>query len=247
MNRSPTVLLLVCILSCGALAADDGPIFEAIAAGDVERVRTLVTADPSLLTAEDSSGRTPFHRSILRPHPELWNLLVSPERLDAVDSLGLRPVFLAITNSKPDALQWLIEQGADIQTPKRGDGQSPLHWAAELNRTEQVRALLVAGAEVDAENLARSTPLLIAAKLGSLDSAQLLLESGADANRGNLVGLTPLMIAALRDYREIVELLLAAGADPTARDRRGSTAEEYARQKGYQETADLLAEAASSE
>ncbi|MCH9652202.1 MAG: ankyrin repeat domain-containing protein [Deltaproteobacteria bacterium] len=234
-----TILGLVITMSPMA-GAESHEIFDAVSDGDVERVRDLLALDPALRELRDENGRAPFHWAIMKSQQDLWPLLETSELLHSPDSMGLTPIFMAITNRGSAAVDWLIEQGADIQAAKPGDGQAPLHWAAELGRTEAVRSLLAAEAKVEAKNRVNSTPLLVAAKLGRTECLSLLLEAGANPNQKNLVGLTPLMIAALRDYREIITALLEAGADPNLRDGRGKTALDYAQEKEYVEVVKIL-------
>lgn len=83
---------------------------------------------------------------------------------------------------------------------KRGDGAA-------------VRALLEAGAEVDAATEYGVTPLFFAATRGHLDVVRLLLAAGADANvRDRFYDASPLSWSA--EHTEVVVELLEHGADP---------------------------------
>ncbi|MDH3223762.1 MAG: ankyrin repeat domain-containing protein, partial [Gemmatimonadota bacterium] len=60
-------------------------------------------------------------------------------------------------------------------------GSTPLHFAARAGDVVAVRALVEAGAEVDARELAwGQTPLMFAASRGRTEASVLLLEAGAD-------------------------------------------------------------------
>src|SRR5258708_18975685 len=58
------------------------------------------------------------------------------------------------------------------------DGTTPLHWAVERNRSDIVRALLAAGARVNAKNRYGVTPLELAATTGSASVTQTLINPG---------------------------------------------------------------------
>jgi len=224
--------------------ASAAEIHTAAARGDVEAVRSLLESDPSLRVALDEMRRTPFHWAVMQDQADLWPLLLTDENLDRPDRMGLTPLFLAITNQSPEAVAWLLEQGADVDARKPGDLLTPLHWAAEQRRSEAVSLLLEHGASTSARNLAGSTPLHVAAKLGAAEVVGVLLAAGADPDAGNLVGLTPVMLAAAGNRLETVELLLAKGADPALRDRRGKPALDYALELDNPEVAEALRKAA---
>ena len=76
-----------------------------------------------------------------------------------------------------------------------------------------VRALIEAGADVDALNSNLSSPLH-RASLWNPAVVPILLEAGATVNALNKWRETPLCYAVLQDHRSAIEALLAAGADP---------------------------------
>lgn len=114
-------------------------------------------------------------------------------------------------------------------------GDSALHVAAAGHRTEIVKLLLAAGADVDAaRGHRRSRPLHYAAdgcpENPSWDARQqtatlrLLLEAGAELHAQDKNGATPLHRAVRARCARAVQFLLAAGADATLRNKPGSTA-----------------------
>lgn len=130
-------------------------------------------------------------------------------------------------------------------------GVTPLWHAVYFGRVELVRALLAAGARVDAHDPARidraagdghvvsiwqgvaepgyaaptgeSTLLHVAvSRVGSPEILKLLLDSGLPVDARDRFGDTPLHVAAFAKAPiEAFELLLARGADPNAIDRAG--------------------------
>ena len=89
---------------------------------------------------------------------------------------------------------------------------SQLLKAASGGETEKVKALLKAGADVDAKDNDGWTPLMLAASRGHTDTVQALLDAGADVNAKGDSSLTTLEKATMMGYTEIVELLKKAGA-----------------------------------
>ena len=76
------------------------------------------------------------------------------------------------------------------------------------------RALVEAGADVDAAEPDGTTALHWAVRQDQAEIAGLLLRTGADANAANRYGLTPLSLAGTNGSPETAALLLDAGADP---------------------------------
>ncbi len=107
-----------------------------------------------------------------------------------------------------------------------GDGTTQLHEAAEAGDLERVRALIAAGADVDATTrLGAYTPLHLAAAAGRGDAARALIDAGADVHATTETGdVVALHFAAAAGDPTLVRALLAAGADVDARESsRGQT------------------------
>lgn len=91
--------------------------------------------------------------------------------------------------------------------------------AARGNDPEQVRELLDAGADPNADEVPRyegRPPLFHAATFGYVEVAQALIDKGARVDYADPSGLTPLMVAALNGPPAMVELLLREGASVEA-------------------------------
>lgn len=110
-------------------------------------------------------------------------------------------------------------------------GRTPLHYAAVGKKLDDVKALIAAGAEIDArEDLGQYTPLMFAAQKDSnIEVVKALVEAGADVNLTNTKGETPLfIITASPGYNgtagaEIIRYLLDHGADPHIKSNNGDT------------------------
>ena len=94
------------------------------------------------------------------------------------------PLLLAAENGHKDAVQLLIDRGAE---PNRADqyGNTPLHNAALEGHKDVVQLLLDRGAEPNMADQDGRTPLHLAAYGGHKDVVQLLLDRGAEPNKAN--------------------------------------------------------------
>ncbi len=89
----------------------------------------------------------------------------------------------------------------------------PLHEATRDGDREQVRALIDAGADLDAQGDNGETPLITAIIGGHVLVASLLIDRGAGIQARNKGGFTPLHAAAYANAVEIAGQLLSRGAD----------------------------------
>ena len=87
---------------------------------------------------------------------------------------------------------------------------TPLHQAAVDGDIEQVKALIKAGADVNATDGRDNTPLCRAVASGNMEVVQLLVEAGADVNAGNW---PPLCEAVDIDNVPIARYLIDKGAN----------------------------------
>jgi ankyrin repeat protein len=70
-----------------------------------------------------------------------------------------------------------------------------------------MRALLAAGADVDARQPGWKTPLMIAAAAGNTSSVRLLLEAGADSTLEDSDEQTAMLQALAHGHNEVADLL----------------------------------------
>src|SRR5437764_11196556 len=121
--------------------------------------------------------------------------------------------YQAIRNNDLTSLRGLLKT-ADVNS-KDQRGTTPLLYAAAYGSLDAMKALLSAGADVNAKNAFDAAALLWSAN--DLAKVRLLVAKGADVNARSKQGRTPLIVAASYDGgSEIVKFLLEKGADITA-------------------------------
>ena len=184
-------------------------LWDAIAAGDEDKVRELVGDRPELAGERNENGLSPVLWALYNGHAELVDpiLDVNPP-LDVFDSAAV---------GRTRGLEELLDGEPSLAQAWSPDGFTTLHYAAYFGQEEAARILLERGADatlVARNPMLRVTPLHSAASGGHAAIIKLLLEHGADPNAAQDGGFTPLHSAAQNDDRESVEALLEAGADP---------------------------------
>jgi ankyrin repeat protein len=195
---------------------------EAIRAKDALRVRDLLEREPALARASLPGGTTPallaiYHRSaevleaLLTAGTELnvfeaaaggyvervsEELRLQPELVDDRSPDGWTPLHLAAHFGHTEAIQALLDAGADVHAWSTNDlANQPLHAAVAGGNAGAVSLLLSRGADVNATQHGGWTPLQAAAQSGHLEILRLLLEHGADASATNGEGSTALALA----------------------------------------------------
>jgi hypothetical protein len=133
-----------------------------------------------------------------------------------------------------------LESGEDVnkRDPKRG--QTALHKAAYNDKPVTLKALIEAGADVNAHESEGSTSLSFAAQEGNPMIVMELIKAGADVNLARDDGTTPLHMAARYGYEGCAAVLIHAGADVHRRTNTGTTPIKLAIDNEHEKIAKLL-------
>ncbi|KAK5722839.1 hypothetical protein LTR17_014225 [Elasticomyces elasticus] len=180
--------------------------------------------------------------------------------IDRPDISGYTTLHLAIFHARLDAARLLLAQGANVNTARFGNKETPLHAAVKLGDAEIVADLLACGASVNALTGSGMTALSLAVTIvfclataeisGDLDDAvlrlvkgdraecvRLLLHHGADPNLGSA-----LFMAVTFGLVSMVRLLLDGGANGNSQiSLNGMTALRAAVEKGHDDTMTIFA------
>lgn len=142
----------------------------------------------------------------------LRQALAETTNLSEADEAGDPALILASLAGHADAVELILEKGADIEVRNKG-GLTALHAAAYAGKLDVVRLLVAKGALVnDTRNFYKMSPLHAAAEEGHADVAAFLVANKADIEAAERNGYTPLTQAGWRGYWDVGNILLKAGA-----------------------------------
>jgi len=131
------------------------------------------------------------------------------------------PLEIAIQNSQPELVKYLLEKGANFKKP---EDIFPLHksilFASSTKKAkdkpapdkELTELFLSKGCKITDKDDGGNTPLHCAARAGKYDLVVFLIEKGADVNAKNDFDDTPLKIAQDKGYITIINYLKTKGA-----------------------------------
>lgn len=165
-------------------------------------------------------GISAVNTAIKHRHDHLLQLLLAAgAEPNAADGIGLIPLQCAVLENNSGAVHLLCAAGVD---PNQGIDmlqRTALHLAATEASCRTVRALLEAGADVNATDVEGTTALMLAVVRNwpyTAGMVHLLLMHGADPNTATAGGKTALSMAQQLGKDNIELLLTDAGAEAAA-------------------------------
>lgn len=218
-------------------AATTADFFAAIDADDRETIDRMLDADQTLAAARDDDGVSAVMHALYRARRTAAE--------DIAADLPSLDIFEAAALGRADEVRGLLASDPGLATARSVDGFTALHFPAFFGGAEAARALVDAGADVNARsaNDFAVMPIHSAAAGRHDDVVAVLVDAGADVNVRQRHGWAPLHGAAQNGDRTMVDRLLAADADPSARNDEGRSAADVADDAGHFELGGWLRDA----
>src|SRR6266849_1942075 len=209
-------------------------LFEAIRAGDLGKVHSLLTADPSLASTKNEAGVSAVLLSIYTGRNDLRELLLqngAPLEFHEAAAAG-----------NLQRVKEFTEKDASLAQSFSPDGFPVFALSCFFGHLEVARYLAEKGADIHAVSTTGTGYNALTASVagGHTQLVKWLLACGMDENYLYGPGYTPLLTAAANGNLEIVKLLLTAGADPYAKTNDGKSALDLATERNHPALAEFL-------
>ncbi len=206
-------------------------LLEAVKLGNLDKVKAMIASGIDV-NAKNKDGLTAVMVAAWAGKPELLKAMIAAGAdVNAKDKFGNTALHFAAAIG--DA-KWVKDLSTGkhpsikVKSTKKVTGEKKVSGidfllsegapdAPKEAQLEIVKALIAAGADVNAKNYTRGlTAVMVAVWAGKPELSKELIASGADVNAKNNHGDTALQIAARIGHVELVKALIAAKADVNA-------------------------------
>jgi ankyrin repeat protein len=209
--------------------------FEAIKAGNREKVENLLLESPGLIH-EKENAISPILLAAYHHQPAIADLLA--------EKTVTLSIFEAAATGRTAYIIILLAREPELINAYAEDGFQPLGLACFFGHYDTAEFLVKAGASANSysNNALHATPLQSAVAAQHLSIVKLLLANGADPNCREAGGYTPLHAAAHNGDVDVIRALIYGGADLEARGEDGKLPVDLALDAEQEEAARLLME-----
>ncbi len=174
---------------------------------------------------------------------ELIGLGAHPDRIPGGDDRT--PLWYSAVNGHVEMIKYLHSIGVALNG--YSGGATALYAAAMKNHVQAARALVDAGADVNA-GFPNDKPILVAASSGSIDVIKYLISlPKVNINQRDNGSYTPLWYASFKGHLTVVQALVEAKADLTIKGFDGNTPLSIAKEKKHEAIAQYLEQKLLSE
>ncbi|KAG5793661.1 hypothetical protein H9Q69_007311 [Fusarium xylarioides] len=218
---------------------------------DIDKIRTLLGTNGSLLYSAEDDKRTALHLAARYGLVDVAQELVDQRieakgddaKTDEKDSSGYTPLHYASWYGHLDIVKLLLESNSSSINATGNDMWTPLHLAIWGEHDRVVSYLIGKGADLDMETHYGWTPLNTATPW-SADIMEIILEHFKDGDKWlekhTHTGYTPLVWTARKDKLDAASLLIKHGADCNALGPRDRTPLHWASKTGNKAMVELI-------
>ncbi|MFC2106798.1 ankyrin repeat domain-containing protein [Bacteroidota bacterium] len=111
------------------------------------------------------------------------NLVSNGAKINVYDDSGNSTLLLAIASGNEELVEYLIDNGAFLNTKEKTQGSTELHNAAAMGYGDMANLLIEKGSDVNAPDKCGQTPLDYACRYKHMDIAYDMLANGADDSK----------------------------------------------------------------
>jgi len=178
-----------------------------------EMIRRIVTTPGFNRDLRDLEGNSYAHLMISKKvDPTLFKVF----NLEMTNNKGQNPLHIAAMGESKEILAKLVEELPKSLESVDHLRRTPLFYAINTKRTENVGLLLGNRVNVNHRDCQGITPLIVACKRMDYPTVRLLVDYHADVNKNSIKGLTPLSVSLESDHDEISLFLIFNGAKLTS-------------------------------
>jgi len=195
----------------------NSPLKAAVLSGNTDLVRLLIEQSADIHKPLNPSGTTILHQAAQSGIAEIIQLLVEAGHdINAVDTNGNSPLYVAVLSKQIDSVHELLRLGADpnIRPEKR---PAAVWMAVVQDERESIQTLIQYGAECELDNTLAMQLMDYALAFDIPEVVSISLEQCLTADfsfRGDVPGI---WVADYYDAIHSKEVLLNAGAEPDAK------------------------------
>ncbi|MFQ5639980.1 MAG: ankyrin repeat domain-containing protein [bacterium] len=182
----------------------------------------VTVASSTASEAKTFELQTEFVRAVSRGEHDKIRALIDKGADVNEEADGFTPLMLA---RDPETVRLLADAGANINASSTLFKKTMLGWAASGGNADIVKALIEAGADVNAKDEIGGTALSAAvmAKPPRIDIIKILINAGADPDIGLFLDQPFLVWASMVGNVDVIKALIDAGADVNVRNKKGAT------------------------
>ncbi|KAG4438868.1 hypothetical protein IFR05_005657 [Cadophora sp. M221] len=186
----------------------------AVAKGSDELVMKMLQYNADINAVETISGGTPLTVVAIHGSESTTKILLDHGAdVTTTDLAGMSAVLHALNRGCGEIANLLIKAGADVNTPEKSRGWTPLHLAIFWPCKSSVELLIEHGATFTSGSSEISSPLHWAVKRNQESIVRILIAAGHPLDcKSKKAGKTPLHRACDRGFTVIAEILLDHGA-----------------------------------
>jgi uncharacterized protein len=182
---------------------------QAVVAGDLATVVSMLDRDPALRYARDAGGVSVYALACLQGHSKI---------AEEIAGRGLvLDIFEAAASGNSKRANEIAKDDPGLAHHRLPDGRTPLHLAAEAGKPAMVTFFAMKGADLSA---GPDSPLLAAVNYPdhalASEMSTFLLMNASNPNACRRDGKTALELAKARGYDDLVQMLIHRGAEAGA-------------------------------